>query len=103
MAFITSVRSAFGHRFYGTDGDETCLTCGAIYRLVPDDDAGECTSGTYQAANGDDPTECTGRTDLVHGEAPCEDNNGRGCEASQDGPCEHEAWRHGCNCLLCTG
>lgn len=75
-----SVWSAYGHRFIGEDGHESCLTCGAIYDLVATPDATH--DAEYVAANGDAPVECTGDTSLTHGEeAPAGST---------------------CNCLLCA-
>ncbi|UQA91651.1 hypothetical protein [Streptomyces halobius] len=105
---ITHVWSSFGHTFlstgeYDSDGNpyEKCLTCGAQYVCSRRED--DPSGGDYQASNGDDPTECTGRTDLYHGEAPCQADYGHPCAAAEDGPCEHEAHTHECNCLYCTG
>jgi hypothetical protein len=95
MSTITSVWSAYGHRFLPDGGEdtETCLTCGAMYQLVPDPD--DPTSGTYQAADGDQPRECSGDTGLVHGypgERYCHDCSEPGCVHTD----------HECNCLQCT-
>lgn len=81
---VVSVWSAYGHTFIGEDGNhEQCLTCGALYQLLPADD--DPTRGRYCAANGDDPNNCTHDTSMVHG-YPGE---------REDGP------NHDCNCLLC--
>lgn len=105
---VISVWSTHGHRFYETtsehDGgrDERCLTCGGVWTLVPD--GYDPARGTYEASNGDEPIYCTGRCDLYHGtEAVCQADNGRGCPAGDEYPCEHLATEHGCNCLHCTG
>lgn len=84
---VTSVWSAHGHRFMGTDdpNDETCLTCGAMYRLVALED--DPTRGEYVTASGETPMQCTGDTSMVHG-YPGE----RHGEGTVD---------HNCNCLFC--
>lgn len=99
---ISHIWSSFGHRFASADSEDSdvCLTCGAVYRLARRDD--DPTGGDYQAANGDDPAECTGRTDLWHGEQPCQHDNGTACAKGQWEPCEHLATEHGCNCLQCA-
>jgi hypothetical protein len=62
---ITSVWSAFGHKFI-TDGEyEVCLTCGAMYILRPL--AGDPTCGEYLAADGSEPTTCSHDTSAEHG------------------------------------
>lgn len=101
MSVITSVWSTNGHIFTGTSepDQESCLTCGALYRLV--DDGGG--SGHYENTIGEAPKRCSYRTDLVHGyERHCEADNGRPCEGSENsdnGTCTHTA--HVCDCLLC--
>lgn len=114
MTVITAVWSSYGHRFCDSEpieesnsSYEKCLTCGGQWILSPapeDDPLGFGEGyGKYHASNGDDPIECTGRTDLEHHyEAVCQAANGRGCEASEDGPCEHLAAEQGCNCVLCA-
>jgi hypothetical protein len=89
---MASVWSSYGHRFYDGCGEgccETCMTCGATYRIVetPDDTV---STHAYQTNSGEEPDECTGNTSMVHGyERYCD------CE---DG-CENCA--HNCNCVLC--
>ncbi len=83
---ITSVWSAYGHTFIAEDGTESCLTCGAVYRLVADDPA-DPSHGRYCAANGDDPMPCTGDTGMSHGYP------GERCDGTID---------HDCNCLRCA-
>lgn len=83
---VTSVWSAYGHTFL----DESCLTCGAEYRL---DDFGDG-SGAYVASDGSEPMQCTRDTSMEHGD-PRETGHSLDCE---DG-CEH--CRHECNCLAC--
>lgn len=76
---VTSVWSAYGHRFM-SDGDgntESCLTCGAMYELVALAD--DPTRGEYMTAMGDEPMQCTGNTSMEHG-----------YEVDTD-----------CNCVLC--
>lgn len=101
LDYRTHVWSSNGHRFMGTDSetDESCLTCGALYALVPSDS--DPSIGHYVASNGDAAQECTGRTDLVHGyERNCEADNGRECQESREnGTCKHTD--HDCNCLQC--
>lgn len=83
---ITCVSSSYGHTFLSEDGSESCLICGAVYQLIPDDPA-DPPHGRYCAANGDDPVPCTGDTRMSHG-YPGE----RG-----DGTVDHE-----CNCIRCA-
>lgn len=95
---ITSVDSAFGHRFIGTDCDEheSCLTCGAMFTLVEVEPG----HGQYVASNGDDPVDCTGDTSAVHGyggERHCDSHDE--FVTDRDEPCEH---MHDCNCLFCN-
>lgn len=93
---ITSVWSAYGHRFMSTDSEEheSCLTCGAMYELSPFES--DPSRGEYHAANGDQPMACTSDTSMVHGYtgerhcAECDDIDG----------CGH--CRHNCNCLFCA-
>jgi hypothetical protein len=82
---ITSVWSSYGHRFIGEDGSESCLTCGAMYELSPDEAGG--TSGHYHAANGDEPMQCSHDTSMAHG-YPGERTGGN--------------VDHVCNCILCN-
>jgi hypothetical protein len=84
---ITSVWSTYGHRFMSTDSEnhESCLTCGAMYELSPDEPGS--TSGHYHAANGDQPMQCSGDTSMAHG-YPGE---------RVDGNADHD-----CNCLFCA-
>lgn len=100
--FVSSVWSSFGHRFMSTDtpNEETCLTCGATYVLVPDPD--EPTRGEYRNAHGDDPMACSGRTDLVHGlERDCPGaHSGWGATCDPNEPCEHVT--HTCDCVICN-
>lgn len=102
---MLSIHQTSGHNFYGddSDGTEACTTCGATFAfedIVSDPEFPESVDRTYQANNGDAPNYCPG-TDREHGEAPCQiGRNGNGCEASQDGPCEHTS--HDCNCLFCA-
>jgi hypothetical protein len=100
---VTSVWSAYGHRFMSTDVPEyeSCLTCGAMYQLLALAD--DPTRGEYMAANGDAPMDCTGNTGMAHG-YPGE----RYCHEHRDCPnvteCEQECSHvsHDCNCLLCA-
>lgn len=92
---ISSVSSAFDHRFMGDDGDEACLTCGARYELVHTSVEYPST-GRYRTSNGDDPMRCTGDTDMVHG-----DLHESGHEADCENGCSH--CQHNCNCLVCRG
>lgn len=89
---MISVWSSYGHRFMSDSCDccETCLTCGASYRLVetPDD---KVSTHEYQTNSGDQPKECSGDTGRCHGyERYCHEH---------DDPCEHT--EHDCNCVLC--
>jgi len=97
--------STFGHTFLTTDQplEEDCLHCGGRWKRVRRADNPKMAD--YQARNGDDPIECpSGKAShLYHGEAPCQADNGNFCAAAEDGPCEHLATEHGCNCLHCTG
>ena len=91
---ITSVWSAFGHRFMSTDSDEheSCLSCGAMYVLRADDN--DPTRGEYTTAGGDQPRECDHDTSKVHGysgERHCDECSGEGCDH-----CGHD-----CNCVSC--
>lgn len=99
---ITSVWSSYGHRFMTTDslGEESCLTCGALYVLVPDPD--ESTRGDYRNGNGGEPMQCSGRTDLVHGyERDCSGaHSGHGATCDPNEPCEHVT--HVCDCVACN-
>jgi hypothetical protein len=83
---ITSVWSSYGHRFMSDGGEatESCLTCGAMYMLVPDES--DPTSGRYTTASDGEPAQCTGDTGMAHG-YPGE----RGVGAAA----------HDCPCLLC--
>jgi hypothetical protein len=85
MSDITSVWSAYGHRFISGNEHESCLTCGAVYELSADEPGSS--SGHYHAANGDAPRECSGNTSMAHG-SPGE---------RVDGHADHD-----CNCLLCA-
>lgn len=94
---ITSVWSAYGHRFMSDgDGYESCLTCGAMYELA---DLGDG-RGEYRALDGSEPMECTRDTSMAHGYA-----GERYCHEHQhprdysDHACSHVD--HECNCLLC--
>lgn len=117
VAVITSVWSTFGHTFMsGTEyddqgqGDESCLTCGAVYRLILAPSLRGFSSGAYVAANGDDPMACTGSTAMAHGyERHCDGVPGPGhdpvwgyiapiVECPEN--CVHVA--HNCNCLQCA-
>lgn len=64
---VTSVWSAYGHRFMGDDGEgtESCLTCGAMYQLLALAD--DPTRGEYLASDGSEPMACTGNTSMDHG------------------------------------
>lgn len=86
MSAITSVWSSYGHRFISEDGYERCLTCGAVYELVPNPSYPGSTRGDYIAADGSEPRQCSGDPSEVHGH-PGE---------REDGPDHH------CNCLLCA-
>ncbi len=95
-AHITSVWSSYGHRFMSTDCEdhEACLTCGAMYQLVPLAD--DPTRGEYTTASGDEPADCTHDTMMVHaysGEAWCDS-----CD-NADGGCSHCV--HDCPCIAC--
>jgi hypothetical protein len=87
---INSVWSAHGHRFMSTDteGHESCLTCGAMYQLVPTPDASH--DGEYLAADGSEPMECTHDTNMAHGYPGERDD-------SHSATVEHD-----CNCLFCA-
>ena len=95
---ITSVWSAFGHRFMA-EGDadeygnmmEGCLTCGAVYWLVRDAD--DPARGEYRSATGAGPMRCTGDTGMAHG-YPGE----RYCHEHMHPRDDSD---HECNCLLC--
>lgn len=91
----------------GTD-TETCLTCGGTWSftdVVSDPvEFPNSVERTYHASNGDAPERCSGDTARVHGETPCQTDNGRECEearTSDDGMCKHT--KHDCNCVMCTG
>lgn len=95
---VSSVWSAYGHRFMSTDEPthESCLICGAMFQCLALAD--DPTRGEYMTAAGDEPQQCTGDTSMVHGypgERVCTVNGGRGCE---DG-CQH--CEHDCNCVSC--
>lgn len=98
---VTSVQSAYGHTFQGTNAEdqESCLSCGAEYRLVNNGDG----SGEYLNAAGESPSSCPGADGYraAHGyERHCEAENGRSCETFQDnGSCAHTAYE--CDCVLC--
>lgn len=63
---VTSVWSAYGHRFIGDgEGSESCLTCGAMYTLMALAD--DPTRGEYLTASGGEPMQCTGDTSMEHG------------------------------------
>jgi hypothetical protein len=91
---VTSVWSAYGHRFMsdGGEGTESCLTCGAIYDLMAYAD--DPSQGIYIGGDGAEPMACTGDTSMVHGD-PSEQIHGLECE---DG-CAH--CQHQCNCRIC--
>ena len=96
MSTIVSFRSAYGHSFMPTDAPEheSCLTCGATYALVADED--DPTRGEYMTGGGETPQECTGDTSRVHGypgERPCDE-----CDECDEN-CRHCG--HDCNCLFC--
>lgn len=104
---VTSVWSAYGHRFTGT-GDcdsegnpyDDCLTCGAKYLLVRDPE--NLTSGTYQANDGSQPMYCSGNPGMVHGyDRECEFYNGssKRLDGHREENCPH--CEHTCNCLQC--
>lgn len=88
-ADVVSVWSAHGHRFIseGDEGYESCLTCGALYALVPTPDAPW--DGEYRTAAGGEPASCTGDTSMVHGYPGERDD-------SDGGTVDHS-----CNCLRC--
>jgi hypothetical protein len=98
---VTSVWSAYGHRFM-SDGDEnteSCLTCGATYQLLALAD--DPTRGEYMAANGDAPMDCTGDTGMAHGypgERYCHEHQHPRDHSEHE--CSHVD--HDCNCLLCA-
>lgn len=92
------------HEFVGgpDDGTEHCLTCGGTWEYTDkiDPEFPNSIERTYHAADGDAPTTCTGRTNLAHGEAPCENDNGKGCaDFIENGTCEHTDFE--CNCCFC--
>jgi hypothetical protein len=75
-----------------SETDESCLTCGAMYQLLPTPDG--IAEGDYFTNAGETPQECTGNTQMVHGypgERYC-----HGCNATD---CEHT--KHDCPCILC--
>jgi hypothetical protein len=91
MSAITSVWSSYGHTFM-SDGEEpyeSCLTCGAMYQLLPVE--GDPTRGEYSANNGDEPKACTYNTSMGHGD-PYE------CGDDPDDP----NYLHDCNCVVCS-
>lgn len=99
-AEITSVWSSYGHRFISDGGEDTesCLTCGAMYQLVANED--DPTRGEYMAANGDAPMECSGDTGMAHGypgERYCHEHQHP--RDTSEHECEHVS--HECNCILC--
>ncbi len=86
-AQVTSVWSAYGHRFIGTDAPEheACLICGALYQLLAFAD--DPTRGEYLTAAGEQPADCTRDTSMVHGYPGERDGNG--------------TIDHTCPCLSC--
>lgn len=100
-----NIWSRLGHRFLGTDSpdQESCPTCGGVWRLIPYDD--EPQTGHYVASSGAMADYCSGDTSMVHaypGERVCQAGDGSGCEESRETSgetCLHI--RHDCNCLLC--
>lgn len=90
---LISVWSSYGHRFMDGCGEgccESCMTCGATYRLVetPDDTV---STHAYQTNGGEEPQQCSGDTGRCHGyERYCHEH---------DDPCSHT--EHDCNCVLC--
>lgn len=95
-SMITSIWSAYGHRFMSDgNGDdeygyttESCLTCGAMYQLSADED--DATRGTYTAIDGSEPHTCTGDTSMSHG-YPGERDDSNGANVD-----------HNCNCIRCN-
>lgn len=112
VGVITVVWSSYGHRFMATgehnkkdEPYESCMTCGGQWLLARDLERNPDGSyGVYVNDAGNAPVDCSGRTDLRHGEAPCQDDNGHGCAVAANGEvCEHLAQTVACNCLWCTG
>lgn len=106
---MLSVHDTMGHTFMSGNGEDTesCLTCGGTWRftdVVADPvEFPNSVDRTYEANNGDAPQYCSADTARVHGEALCENNNGRECDEAanaDDGMCAHT--RHDCNCLYCA-
>lgn len=113
---ITSVWSSYGHRFTSGDdynekgeGDESCLTCGATFRLILSR-GNSLAAGDYVSADGSVPMACTRDTAMVHGyERHCDGVPGPGhdpawghiapiVECPEN--CVHVA--HNCNCVQCA-
>lgn len=91
-----------GHVLMHQDGQQSCLTCGAVYDVLVDID------GTPDLVGGDgEPImrRCTERTYLVHGPADlrvCQERNGMECEEFEEiGACEHVS--HDCDGVCCYG
>lgn len=80
-----AVRATNAHTFITEDRHESCLTCGAVYELVPDQD--DPRTGSYANAAGEEPQRCTGDTSMAHGYP------GERVGATTD---------HTCNCLMCA-
>lgn len=98
---LISVHQVNWHNFGGADNGstETCQTCGGTWGYEDTPTGSKSVDRVYQANNGDAPSECPGDS-REHGEAPCQaGRDGNGCEAAQDGPCQHTS--HDCNCLYC--
>lgn len=128
---VTSVWSAYGHRFESVGrveddpmaGYVRCLTCGAEYveRAEcdgPDEDedgtggTAHYTRGAYVSSDGSDPVECTGNGWESHAlERTCSGHTGPNHDpvfGSVDilPPCDDEDCpnvAHGCACVLCSG
>lgn len=91
-----SVSHSGGHRMMSVDGDSvSCLTCGALYDVVPTGD--DPRDVEYVNVRGELAGACSGQTDLAHGYSGERDCGDAACDPSE--PCEHES--HDCDCLLC--
>ena len=93
--YPSSVWTSAGHRFTDTGRayTESCLTCGAVFEMAPDD----LTDPAGAIWEYIDLTPCTRDTRQVHGEAECVD---RDCNCLGDpDECIHV---HECSCLFCA-
>lgn len=117
---VFGVEGGHGHQFDGSPESTEdpfewivpCLTCGARYLAVTrdadrtppaDPDDPWYVTVRYETWSGDAPEWCSSDTSRVHGDAPCEADNGRPCtgDGDEEGWCSHVT--HACNCLMCTG